>query len=156
MKNCIPPSQRFRKAVYAKAVFMLPALLLTLGSCETGPTVTPTPVDFDGTYAVQESKAEDSYVLTLHKKADKLNVLTLENLANLVKSPLEVRSAGDKLLIAEQSFTSTIGTQYTISGDGKLTGDVLTLHYTIKGYNGYNGAVYAKKQAGGTNQVSGK
>ncbi|RAK00070.1 hypothetical protein LX87_01768 [Larkinella arboricola] len=156
MKNYILPNRRLGKAAYSKNSILLSAFFLALSSCETAKIVNPATTDFDGMYAVQETRPEDNYLLVLHKKADKPNTITLENLANLVKSPLEARTSGNRLFIAEQAFTNNLGAQYTISGDGKIIDNVLTLHYTIKGYNGYSGAVYAKKQAGGTNQMSGQ
>ena len=156
MKNYILPRRRPGKAAYLKNGILLPALLLALSSCETEQSINPATADFDGTYAVQETKPEDNYQLILHRKVDKPNTLTIENLANLVKSPLEARTSGTRLLIGEQAFFNDLGMQYTISGDGKISNNVLTLHYTIKGHNGYSGAVYAKKQVGGSNQESGK
>ncbi|MFD1142898.1 hypothetical protein ACFQ4C_17360 [Larkinella insperata] len=156
MKNYILPSRWPGKAAHVKKSFLVSALLLSLSSCETEQIAKPILVDFDGTYTVQEAKSDDNYLLILHKKEDKSNTLLIENLANLVKSPLEARTSGNRLIIGEQTFTNTLGARYTILGDGKIVDNVLTLHYKIKGYNGYNGAVYAKKQVAGTNQMSGK
>ncbi|GAB3330885.1 hypothetical protein GCM10027299_36220 [Larkinella ripae] len=127
---------------------MATAVLMGLSSCETTELARPA-ANFDGIYTVREAQDSEDYLLTLHNKADKANAVTIENLANLIKTPLEGEVQGVHLVIKEQPFVNYLGDQYTITGDGKMVNDVLVLHYTIKGFNGYAGAVFAKKQGGG-------
>ncbi|MGA0556860.1 hypothetical protein ACO2Q8_09440 [Larkinella sp. VNQ87] len=123
-------------------------MLLTVSACETAETVRPeTP--FDGIYTVQEAQPADHYLLTLKKSTDKTGTYSIENLANLVKGPLEAQVSGSHLVIKDQAYTNYLGDKYIITGDGKMAGDILILHYNIKGHNGYEGAVFAKKQVDG-------
>lgn len=138
----------FRAACLKIALF-LPAVLFSLSSCKTpDPVVMPETV-FDGVFTVQEANPKDNYLLTLRKSTEKPNTFLVENLANLVKTPIEAKSSGVNLLIEDQAFINYLGDQYTISGEGELIDETLVLRYTINGYNGYAGSVFAKKQADG-------
>ncbi|GAB3900908.1 hypothetical protein GCM10028803_24630 [Larkinella knui] len=128
---------------------MLTSVLWSLSSCTTPTEVILPQTAFDGTFTVQESNPKDNYLLTLRKNPEKANTFTIENLANLVKNPLEGKATGKRLVIKQQAFTNYLGDQYTISGEGEMVDETLILHYTIKGYNGYAGAVFAKKQVDG-------
>jgi hypothetical protein len=148
MKNANPPKMGPLRASCLKIAFILPVALLSLSSCEPEKVATPE-ISYDGIFTVQEANPKDNYLLTLSKKADKANTYAIENLANLVKTPIEGITSGGKLIISEQAFTNYLGDQYTISGDGEIQGETLMLHYSIKGHNGYAGAVFARKQVDG-------
>ncbi|GAB3258440.1 hypothetical protein GCM10027347_21720 [Larkinella harenae] len=127
-------------------ILALPILLAILCSCEPE-RVLPKPLIVDGVYTVKEANQAQNYLLTLKKKENQTNRVTVENLANLIKNPLEATVSGNKLIIYEQPFVNYLGDQYTITGEGEVYENTLRLRYTIKGYNGYNGSVLAQKQA---------
>lgn len=127
----------------------MPAVLLSLSSCDTPERVVMPETVFDGVFTVQEADPKNNYLLTLRKSTEKANTFLVENLANLVKNPIEAHSSGVNLLIEDQAFINYLGDQYTISGEGELVDETLVLRYTIKGHNGYAGSVFAKKQVDG-------
>ena len=148
MRKYSPPKLWPLRATRLKFALILPAVFLCLSSCEPSEVVVSETV-FDGIFTVQEANPKDSYLLTLRKNPDKVNTFTIENLANLVKDPLEAKASGVKLLIEDQAFTNYLGDKYTISGEGELVDETLILRYSINGHNGYAGSVFAKKQGDG-------
>lgn len=148
MKRPVPPKKWPLKAAFLNFAILLPAALLLLSSCEPDPLVIPD-VHIDGVYTVQEAQQADNYLLTLQKKPENPNRFTIENLANLIKNPLEGIVSGKKLVIYDQAFTNYLGDQYTISGEGEVINNTLYMRYKIEGYNGYAGSVFAKKQVDG-------
>ncbi|MFC5408711.1 hypothetical protein ACFPMF_05295 [Larkinella bovis] len=148
MKRFISSERWSWSATQLKFIPVLSALFLTLASCGTE-EVPAKEKNFDGVYTVQEVKTADNYLLTVAKKADKANTVTIANLANLIKTPLEATISGHDLIIREQGFTNYLGDQYTVSGQGEMVENTLILRYTLKGHNGYTGSVFARKQGGG-------
>ncbi|GAB3920858.1 hypothetical protein GCM10028804_15700 [Larkinella terrae] len=137
------------QAACLKFAILLPVAFLLLSSCDTPEPVVVPPTEFDGVFTVQEVNPKDNYLLTVRKSTEKPNTFLIENLANLVKNPIEATASGVYLVIGDQAFINYLGDQYTISGEGEMVNETLILRYTIKGYNGYAGSVFAKKQVNG-------
>ncbi|WP_138990367.1 hypothetical protein [Larkinella sp. C7] len=148
MKMSIPPRMWPLKATCLKIALILPFALTTLSSCEPDAVVIPE-IEYGGIFTVQEADPKESYLLTLRKNPEKAKTFTIENLANLVKEPLQATVTNNKLVIVDQAFTNYLGDKYTISGEGELIDETLVLRYSINGHNGYAGSVFAKKQGDG-------
>ena len=148
MKTYIPPRMWPLRATCLKIALILPLALVSLSSCEPDEIVVPE-TEYGGVFTVQESNPKDSYLLTLRKNPENAKSITIENLANLVKEPLQATVTNNKLVIVDQAFTNYLGDKYTISGEGELIDETLVLRYSINGHNGYAGSVFAKKQGDG-------
>ncbi|WP_128543912.1 hypothetical protein [Larkinella soli] len=119
--------------------------LLILSACEPAEIARPA-YSIEGTYKVEEPNPKDNYVITLRKNPEHADGYIIDNLANVVKTPILGYLNGKKLIIPAQGIKGPFGSEQTLSGEAEKQDEVLVLHYSIKGPDGYNGAVYAKKQ----------
>ncbi|MBD2702280.1 hypothetical protein IC229_16625 [Spirosoma sp. BT702] len=121
------------------------ALLVGLAGCKKETTQVEPMAVFEGTYEKQSTDPAKRYTFTINPVASKTNTVTISNFANFIPN-VEATTSGNKLTIEKQVFPVSGGGQISLTGEGILSGDMLTINYSVRGSSSFDGLTEAKRK----------
>jgi hypothetical protein len=127
------------KAILAWSILAI----VVLSSCSKDKNEVIPVAAFEGNYEATKSN-NTKYTMTIEKKSG--NQFQIKNFAGFLNAPLNATAAGTTMTIPTQTFTNPNGKQLILSGTASLTGDELSVQYSVRGFTEYDSDLLAKRK----------